>query len=167
MNGCTGSVTAVYASGHCYRRFGWTPASPPSGIDDASPDIRFATGVGRWRTGSFGASWSGKLPFPPPELFDRYRPEADARRSGRVSEQRTFRDERGRPVCVHVEVADLSPQPISAAGASFRSAVPASSSRKTTDRFNQKIDEQAHTQRKLVSKRVQDVNRLRDQRYLR
>ena len=33
-----------------------------------------APGPGRERNGSFGASWSGKLPFPPPEPFDRDRP---------------------------------------------------------------------------------------------
>jgi hypothetical protein len=64
-------------------------------------------------------------------------------------------------------VVDLSPQSTSAGAASLHSVVPASSIRKTSDRFNQKIDEQAHTQRKLASKWVQDVNGLRDHRYLR
>ena len=64
-------------------------------------------------------------------------------------------------------VVDLSPQSISTVAASLHSVVPASSTRKTSDRFNQKIDEQAHTQRKLASKWVQDVNGLRDHGYLR
>ena len=38
-----------------------------------------APGPGRERNGSFGASWSGKLPFPPPEPFDRYRPDLTTR----------------------------------------------------------------------------------------
>ena len=62
---------------------------------------------------------------------------------------------------------DLSPRSISTAAASLHRVVPASSVRKSGDRINQKIDEQAHTQRKLASKWVQDVNGFRDHRYLR
>ena len=43
----TGSVAAIHASGQCYRRFGWNPASPRPGIDAATSDIRFAARVGR------------------------------------------------------------------------------------------------------------------------
>lgn len=63
-------------------------------------------------------------------------------------------------------VVELSPQPTRILAASICS-VSASSARKTADRFNQKIDEEARTQRKLTSKRVQDVNRLRRHGYLR
>src|SRR5277367_5514615 len=62
-------------------------------------------------------------------------------------------------------VVDPSPQSIRTVAASVRSVVPASSVRKTTDRFNQKIDEQARTQRKLTSKRVQEVDGLRRHGY--
>ena len=41
----TGSVAAIHAGGHCYRRFGWNPASPRPGIDAATLDIRFAARV--------------------------------------------------------------------------------------------------------------------------
>jgi hypothetical protein len=64
-------------------------------------------------------------------------------------------------------VVELSPQSTRILAASICSVVSASSARKTADRFNQKIDEEARTQRKLTSERVQDVNRLRRHGYLR
>ena len=124
------------------------------------------TGPGQTRNGSFWHVRGGNATAADKRRSS-YRPGSDTRRSGSPSEH-------GHSVMTGVGrfapisgVVDLSPRSIRAGVASLHSVVPASSVRKTTDRVNQKIDEQARTQRKLTSKRVQDVNRLRRHGYLR
>jgi hypothetical protein len=124
------------------------------------------TGPGQTRNGSFWHVKGGNATAADKRRSS-YRPGSDTRRSGSPSEH-------GHSVMTGVGrfapisgVVDLSPRSIRAGVASLHSVVPASSVRKTTDRVNQKIDEQARTQRKLTSKRVQDVNRLRRHGYLR
>ena len=120
---------------------------------------------GRKENGSTGTNRPKKLPFVPPLPLTAPDP-------GQTLDGPAAHPDNGHPVMTAVGrsapmagVVDISPLSISAGVASLRSVVPASSARKTSDRFNQKINEQAHTQRKLTSKRVQDVNRLREHRY--